>query len=176
MCLDGLRISSPEASEIEDMWSRWVQNGAFDGNPSSPRDLAHYLADAHKEGQSGWERVHEALRSHVRTYVRSGDKNKIVTAMDHIEAAADAGAPVLNTLLCETEGVSATAEWEEWEKRDPDTAEFMRWYVFEVSKEAIGDRNWLRPWESAKKMVEFQDERRRRILTQKSQANRGQTE
>jgi hypothetical protein len=56
--------------EIQQMWSRWIHSGTFDGKPSSPMDLARYMADAHKEGLSGWE-IHEALRTHVRGCLRS---------------------------------------------------------------------------------------------------------
>jgi hypothetical protein len=151
----------PDEVEIQRMWTRWIHDGVFDGKPSSPQDLARYLADAHKEGLSGWGPISEALRSHVRKYLRSGDKNNVVLAMDHVRAAADAAAPVLASLLRETEGVSGTAEWNDWRKREPDDAEWMQWYVFETAKEAAGDRDWLRAWNSAKKMVAFEQERRR---------------
>lgn len=153
----------PDAVEIEQMWRRWVQAGTFDGQPSTPTDLARYLADSHTEGLLGWEPVHDALRNHLRDYLRSGDKQKVVVAVDHLRAAADAGSPFLASLLRETEGVSASAEWNEWKKRDPETAVWMGWYVFEFAKEAAGDRNWLRALEGAQRMVAF-EERRRRIL------------
>lgn len=161
----------PDAMEILQMWTRWVHAGAFDGSPSSPSDLAHYLINAHKENLPGWERVNEALRSHVRGYLRSGDENKVIVAMDHIQAAADAGAPVLALLLREAQGVSATWEWNEWKKRDPGTAEWMGWYVFEVAKEAVGDRDWLRAWNSAEQMVAFEERRRRILMKDKQESN-----
>lgn len=142
----------PDAPDIQQMWVRWVHEGAFDG---FPKDLARYLTDANNEGLPGWEPVGEALRSHVRACLRSMDKDKVVIAMDHIRAAADAGAPVLGSLLREAGGVSGTAEWDDWRKRDRDTAEWMKWYVFELSKEAVGDRNWSRAQESAKQTVEY---------------------
>lgn len=155
----------PDAPEIQQMWSRWIHSGAFD---RKAMDLARYLADAHKEELPGWEPVNEALRSHVRGYLRSGDENKVDVAVNHLQAAADAGAPILASLLREAEGVSATAEWNEWRKRDPDTVKWMQWYVFQSVKEAVGDRNWLRAWDSAKEMVAF-EEQRRRILAKDKQ-------
>jgi hypothetical protein len=163
----------PDAVEIQQMWTRWIHGGTFDGKPSSPEDLACYLADAHKEGLSGWEPVSDALRSHVRGYLRSGDENKVVVAMDHVQAEADAGVPVLALLLRETEGVSGTAEWNDWREREPDTAEWMGWYVFEVAKEAAGDRNWLQAWERAKQMVAFEKQRRRILEEDKQEPDEG---
>jgi hypothetical protein len=151
----------PEAAEIHQMWARWIENGAFDGNPSSPTDLARYLTDANKERLTGWEFVEEALRRHVRIFLRSSDKGKIVVTMDHVQAAADAGARVLTTLLREANGVSGTAEWNGWKKTDLDAAEWMQWYVFEVAKEAVGERDWVRALNSTEKIVAFEKERRR---------------
>jgi TIR domain len=148
----------PDAVEVRQMWSRWIQRGAFDGKPGTPTNLARYLADAHTKGLPGWEPVHEVLRSHVREYLRSGDKNKVIIAMDHVQAAADVGAPVLTLLLREAEGVSGTAEWEDWEKKDRDTAKRMKWYVFMMVREATGDRDWLRALKEAEKMVAFEEE------------------
>lgn len=151
----------PDAFEIQKMWSRWIETGSFDGKPNSPADLARYLADANKEALRGWEGIHDALRSHVRGYLRSGDKQNVVVAADHIMAAADQGSPVLELLLSEANGVSGTYEWNDWKRRDPKTAEWIGWYVFEVCKEARGDRDWTRAWDSAKEMVAFQEDRRR---------------
>jgi hypothetical protein len=144
----------PDAVEIQQMWSRWIQAGAFDGKPSPPELLAHHLARADKERLRGWEGINEALRRHVREYLRSCDKKKVHVAVEHVMAAADAGAPVLASLLLETEGVSGTAEWNEWKEHDRDTAEWMGWFVFSVANEARGSRNWLRALESADEMVE----------------------
>jgi hypothetical protein len=150
----------PDAIEIQQMWSRWIESGSFDGKPNSPADLARYLSDASKKGLRGWDSINNALRSHVRTYLRSGDKGNVVIAADHIMAAADQGAPVLQILLREADGVSGTAEWKDWEQSDRETAEWMRWFVFEVAKEARGDRDWNRAWDGAKEMVAFQKLRR----------------
>jgi hypothetical protein len=80
-------------------------------------------------------------------------------------AAADEDPPVLELLLSEANGVSGTAEWNDWKQRDPETAEWMGWYVSEVAKEARGDHDWSRAWNSAKEMVASQEERRRILDT-----------
>ena len=146
----------PESMEIQQMFMRWIRNGAFDGKPKGPMDLAGQLADAHNENLTGWGNIHKALRDHVREYLRSGDKKKVFVATDHIQAAADSGAPVLASLLRETEGVSGTAEWNGWKKRDPETAEWMGWYVFEIAQQAQGARDWLRAPQHADKMAAFE--------------------
>jgi TIR domain-containing protein len=156
----------PDAIEIQQMWRRWIHTGAFD---SKSMDLAGYLARAHQEGLPGWEPINETLRSHVRGYLRSGDRDKVVVAMDHVQAAADAGAPILASLLRETEGVSGTAEWNNWRERDPDTAEWTRWYVLEIANEAVGDRNWLRAWDGVERMVAFSAQRRRILAKNKQE-------
>jgi hypothetical protein len=148
----------PDALELQQMWSRWISSGAFDNRSDL---LAHHLTEAHKKGLPGWGPVNEALRSHVRSYLRSGNKNKVYTAVDHIQAVADKGAPVLSTLLREAEGVSGTAEWETWEEREPEAAEEMRWYVVAHAEEARGDRNWSRARESAERTFAFEQERKR---------------
>lgn len=151
----------PEAGEIQQMWTRWIYSGSFDGRPSAPADLARYLADAQKEGLPGWYPINDALRNHVRSQLRSRDKEKVITGLHHVQAAAEEGAPVLARLLRDLEGVSGTAEWKKWAEEDAVSAEFMRWYAFEVAKEATGERNWLRAWQSAERMVAFELQRRR---------------
>lgn len=143
----------PDAAEIKLMWSRWIDAGAFDGEPSTPQDLARYLADAHKEGLPGWDDVNESLRRHVRRYLRSGDKKKVHVALGHVRAAADRGAPVLGALLTEANGAPGTAEWKDWEEKDPATAEWMQWFVYETAKEAAGERAWPRAFENADRAV-----------------------
>jgi hypothetical protein len=140
----------PDAGEIQQMWARWIEAGVFDGRRSSPMDLARYLADAHKEGLSGWQPASEALRSHVRHGLRSGDEAKVRMATNHLRAAADAGAPVLAALLTEAQHAMGSAEWNDWRKRDDDDAERMRRFVSEVVKEATGEQDWLRAWDAAK--------------------------
>ena len=151
----------PEASEIPQMWSRWIRSGSFDGSPSRPTDLARYLADAEKEGLPGWDPVNDAVQGYVRIQLRSGDKDKVNTALDHVRAAADKGAPVLARLLSEVQGVSGTAEWKEWAEKDAVSAELMRWYAVEVVDQATGERNWPRARESAERMVASEAQRRR---------------
>lgn len=153
----------PEAIELQQMWSRWIEHGVFDGKPSAPSNLAWYLADSFKEGLPGWEQVNEALRSHVRGYLRSGDKLKVNIAVDHIQAAADQGAPVLVALLREANGVSGTAEWNDWRSCDPETAAWMGWYVQLVAEEASKERNWLRALNETKAMVEFEKVRQQSL-------------
>ena len=150
----------PETVEIQQMWGRWITSGAFDKRPDL---LAHHLADAHEKELPGLESINEALRSHVRSGLRAGDKQKAVTAVDHIQAAADKGVPVLSALLREAEGVSGTAEWEKWEARDPKTADWMRCYVVAHMEEARGDRNWSRAWDNAERTFAFEQERKRRL-------------
>ncbi len=163
----------PDAMEIQQMWIRWIHAGVFDRKTSSPTDLARYLADAHKEGLSGWESVNDALRGHVRHWLRSGDREKVVVAMDHVRAAADAGAPVLASLLREANGVSGTAEWADWRKRDPDAAEWMKWYVIEFAKEAAGNRNWLGALEGTKRIAAITEDYRRILENNKQRLNGG---
>jgi hypothetical protein len=153
----------PDATAIQQMWARWIRDGVFDGKPSSPTDLARYLSDARAEGLPGWEAVEEALRSHVRSCLRSRNRDRVVMAMDHVRAAADVQAPVLSALLREVDGVSGTAEWESWTALGPDEFEWMKWYVFEVAKEAAGDRDWLRALDNTKNMVAFEKARRQAV-------------
>ena len=96
----------------------------------------HVLAKAHQERLPGWEPINNELRSHVRSCLRSGDQQKVFAAVEYIRATADNGAPVLTDLLSEASGISATFEWEQWKKRDPDTAERMKWWVFDHTEEA----------------------------------------
>jgi hypothetical protein len=84
-------------------------------------------------------------------------------AMDHVRAAADAGSPVLATLLAESHEVAGTAEWNDWRKRDPQAVEWSTCYVLAIQREATADRDWLRALECAEKMV-TSEQRRRRLL------------
>jgi hypothetical protein len=154
----------PEASELQRTWERCISSGEFDGNPNI---LAHHLTEAHNEGLPGWETINDALRSHVRNYLRSGDKQKVFTAILYIQKVADKKAPVLSKLLAEADGVSATFEWENWEKHDPETAEQMKWYVVAHAEEARGDRNWSRAWETADRTFAFEQERKRLLKSDK---------
>ena len=100
----------PEAVAIRQMWTRWIHHGCFDGKPRSPQELARFLVDAEREELAGRDAVEEALRSHVRGELLSGERDRVVGALDHVEAAADVGAVVLGTLLREADGVAGTAE------------------------------------------------------------------
>lgn len=149
----------PDSYEVQQMWTRWIHSGVFD-MPLAAKRLGRYLADAEKKRLPGWSDVNEALRSHVRSCLRSRDREKVEAALEHIKAAANAGASVLQSLLREAHGVAGTAEWDDWRKSDPETAESMEWHVFEVAKEATAARKWSEASENAEKMVEFQKHRR----------------
>lgn len=159
----------PDANEIQHMWNRWVKSGVFDANAAG---LARYLADAHNEGLEGWGPVNETHRRHIRDCLRSGDQEKVFIAIDHVIAAADNGAPVLAILLREAEHVSSTVEWNEWRAREPDTVEWMKWYLFNIVKEATADRNWLRAWNGAEQIVSSL-EQRLRLLKQDAGGDNG---
>lgn len=149
----------PDAQEIQQIWRRWIHAGSFDGTPNSPQDLAWFLNEAHKHVQPGWEPVSDALRSHVRDCLRSGDGNAVGIAISHIEAAADEGIPVLAALLREAEGVAGTYEWNQWREKDRDAAELNGWYVHKIVSAARSDRDWARASVEAEKMFERQKRR-----------------
>jgi hypothetical protein len=153
----------PEAPAIRQMWARWIQDGCFDDSPRSPGELAHVLVDAEREGLLGRDELVEELRRHVRGELRAGERDRVVSALDHVQAAADLEANHLGVILFEAEGAAASAEWNDWHERDPETAEWTRWYLHNVVREARSERNWLRALQDADQMVEFQRERRRRI-------------
>ena len=93
------------------MWSRWIRRGAFDGQPCAPVELARYLVEAQREQVAGRERLDEALRTHVRAALRSGDVSRINTALTHIEVCARAGAPIAGALVREAHAATGSAEW-----------------------------------------------------------------
>lgn len=162
----------PDAGEIQQMWIRWVQDGVFD-RETGPMRLAQYLTDANKEELAGWVPVGEALQNHVRTCLRSCDRDNVIIAMDHVRAAADAGAPTLASLLREADGVSGTAEWDDWRRRDLDMAEWMEEYVREFAREAAGDRDWPAAWEGAKHRAVLKAQLRRILEGQKQEPGEG---
>jgi hypothetical protein len=149
----------PDSGKIQQMWNRWVQMGAFDDKPCRPADQAQYLTDAQKEGLRGWDPIEAAVRAHVHRCVRSGDKERVMVAVEHLRAAADYGAPVPAGLL--TEMTTSTAEWGQWRERDPNTADSMESYVFAFKKEAIGSRDWHRARRKWKDMVATDEQDRR---------------
>jgi hypothetical protein len=153
----------PDTPAIRQMWSRWIRDGCFDGSPRSPGDLAQVLVDAEREGLSGRDELVEELRRHVRGGLRSGQKSPALSALDHAQAAADAGASHLDTLLFEAEGSAGSAEWNDWRERDAATAEWTGWYLHFVVREARTDRNWLRALHEADRMTVFEHERQRLI-------------
>jgi len=76
----------PDAIEIQRMWIGWIDTGAFDSHKDR---LAHYLATAERDHLPGWVRIADALRSHVRRELRSGEQARVVNACDYIQRAAD---------------------------------------------------------------------------------------
>ncbi len=153
----------PDALEVQQMWRRWIREGGFDGNASTPSVLADSLADASGESLPGWEQINEELCSHVRACLRSGDEERVEIALNHIRAAANAGAPILDSLRREAQQAGASAEWDKWSERDHDAAEEMRWLVHMTVEEAAGERDWARAQEPAEQMVQFQRQRRQRL-------------
>jgi MTH538 TIR-like domain (DUF1863) len=139
----------PKSDELQNMWSLWVHEGAFDDEPRA-RDLARYLTEAHKNGLSGWEGVNQSLRIHLVGCLRSRDKRKALAAMNHIKAAADACAPNLRALLSEAR--NGASGWGVWRQNEPDTAVEMDLLLEQVLKEARGDRDWFRAEENAKRI------------------------
>jgi hypothetical protein len=144
------------SGEIQQMWGRWVEMGAFDGKPCTPADLARYLRDAKKDELHGWAPIEAAVREYVRRCVRSGDKERVLVAVEHLRAAADHDAPGLAGLL--TEMTTGTAEWDQWRERDRNTADSMQWYVMAFKDEATGNRDWHRAWQQWKETVALQEQ------------------
>jgi hypothetical protein len=124
----------PEAEEVAAMWSRWIRVGAFDGAPRAPVELARCLAIMHAESMAHRDQIDDALRSHVRVALRSGDTKRINDALTHVEVTARTGAPVAATLMGEAHASITSAEWVDWAAREPGTAERMRAEV-----EAVAD-------------------------------------
>jgi hypothetical protein len=118
--------------------------------------LARHLNDARKDGLPGWDRIEEALRWHVKHRIRSGNEQGVRTAIHHLRAAADEGAPVFSALL--TEISTGTTEWKQWEKRDPVNANSMAHYVNAFKREAVGDRDWLRARQEWKHMLAIEEQ------------------
>jgi hypothetical protein len=130
-------IHLSESDEISAMWSRWIRGGAFDGQPCAPVELARYLVEAQREQVAGRERLDEALRTHVRTALRSGDVSRISTALTHIDVCARAGAPIASAMVREAHGCVGSAEWVTWAARDPETAARLRTEVEQVADETM---------------------------------------
>ena len=157
-----------DATELVQMWTRWICSGCFDGDPLGPSELARALGIAAERNLPGWAMVNDALRSHVRGLVRSGDRQKVAMAVDHLRAAADENASVLAALVAEMQGVSATAEWEDWRRADKKTADEMRWYLHCFVEQAESGRDWLAAWNSYKQQLAFEEMRAKTLRTERA--------
>ena len=124
-----------DSDEVSAMWSRWIRRGAFDGQPCAPVELARCLVEAQRVQIAGRERLDEALRTHVRAALRSGDVSRINTALTHIEVCARAGAPIAGALVREAHAATGSAEWHAWTGREPEAAARMRTEVEQVADE-----------------------------------------
>ena len=153
----------PSSPEVAQMWTRWIWAGAFDGTPCAPSALAREFALAEQEGVAVLNQLNEALRSHVRGYLRSGDERKVVVGVDHLMANVNEKTAAVAALCRETSGVSGTAEWADWEERDRATADRMRHYVFAFLQEAESDGNWTRAFSEFERALEFDAWRRQRL-------------
>ena len=87
------------------------------------------LVDAEREDLAGRDEIEEALRSHVRELVRSCQRDSVLRGLDHVQAASDLGASVVDLILFEVDGAAQSAEWNHWEDRDAETVDWMRSYV-----------------------------------------------
>ena len=125
-----------DSEEVAATWSRWIRGGAFDGTPSSPAELAAYLNEAQRRHVPGLERLAEALRTHVRTALRSSEIRRINTALTHIDVCARAGVPIAIVLVREVHAATKSADWKAWLEREPDVAARMRAEVEEVADDA----------------------------------------
>ena len=124
-----------DSDEVSAMWSRWIRCGAFDGQPCAPVELARYLVEAQREQIAGRERLDEALRTHVRAALRSGEVSRINIALTHIEVCARAGAPIAIALVREAHAATGSAEWKAWTDREPEAAARARTEVEDVADE-----------------------------------------
>lgn len=158
----------PGSPELERMWEHWITRGAFDGDPRSTHDLARQFALAEENGVPGMDRLHEALRLHVRSLLRSGDEQQVVRAVDHLTANVDEHTAAVPALLREASGVSGTSEWERWRERDRTAADRMGHYVGAHVDEAETSGDWAAAF-AAFQTVQRVDEMRR-------QARRGHPE
>lgn len=145
----------PEAKEIKRIWTRWIRDGGFDKGVWVRR-LARYVADGRRECIDGWDDVEATMSQHVRRLLRCGDKDGVELGLDHLRAAADVEGSILPLLLREADGAYGTAEWDEWQNRDPKVAQEMEWLVVETCSEAQGERNWLRALRNAEKLGSFE--------------------
>jgi hypothetical protein len=129
-------IHFADSEEVAATWSRWIRGGAFDGQPCAPVELARYLVEAQREQVAGRERLEEALRTHVRAALRSGDVNRINTALTHVDVCARAGASIAIALIREAHAATGSAAWNAWAAREPEPAARLRIEVEQVADEA----------------------------------------
>ncbi len=125
-----------DSDEVAATWSRWIRGGAFDGTPCAPAELARHLVEAQRQQVAGHERLDEALRTHVRASLRSGDAGRINTALTHLEVCARAGASIAGALVREAHGATGSAEWKAWTDREPEEAARLRTDVEQVADQA----------------------------------------
>ncbi len=131
-----------DSRDLEIVWELWIREGKFDGidkSDSRPYDLAYYLAEALKSGQSGWEQIINTFLRHVKGLARSTDRIKVDIAINHLIAAAERESPLLGEVSSQCSFALGAAEWDNWEDRME-----MGIYVNSFVKAAIGDRNWMR--------------------------------
>ena len=124
-----------DSEEVAATWSRWIRGGAFDGTPCAPVELASHLVEAQRARVAGRERLDEALRTHVRAALRSGDAGRINTALTHLDVCARAGASIALTLVREAHAAPASAQWSAWAAREPEAAGRLRVEVEQVADE-----------------------------------------
>jgi hypothetical protein len=145
----------PEDDDLVILWSRWIREGLFDGEDKPkadrPRSLAYWCARGLKAGSGGWSRIFSELVGHVRHLARTKSKQAVYTALEHMKQATDENNPRFRELVQECSAAPGTAEWDGWDDREE-----MSDYVWELTKEAFGERRWgsagLRARESFKAM------------------------
>ena len=148
--------SLPEATEpLVQMWTRWIESGSFDNEGErAPGDLAYFMKQADKANTPGWDRIRESLRRHVRGLARSGQRAKVLAAVDHLQACVDAGLSVTGAIHNEVSAAIGTAEWDDWRKREPAVAADTQSYVLAFTEHATTDKDWLSALREYKAKVE----------------------
>jgi hypothetical protein len=147
----------PGATEIIQMWRRWIREGAFDGRPSK---LARVLSLAAKDRIPGLDDLAVTLEYHVRGYLRSGSAYKVMLAVEHLRANVDERTSAVPGLCAQAFGVSSTYEWEDWAKRDPEGANEMAHYVRAFLQQAESDGDWSKARQNFEQAIEIDPRRR----------------
>jgi hypothetical protein len=145
----------PGAPEVVGLWRRWIWAGALDGRPSL---FAVQLALAEAERVPGLDELYDVLRSHVRSYLRSADEEKIMIAVDHLRAHVDKRTGAVAALRGEAFGIGGTYERERWAERDRATADRMEHYVSAFLEQAEAGGDWglaLKSYEHAVQLDEW---------------------